>query len=332
MRNKLLIVQLSVGPTYKARLLHNLNTCPAYDLFDVFIMTDEVEYFASVAHRPNLIIKDLDELRKDFPWSVELEKIPPRASTEQDYARIMRDEQFKFPTLVDRFVWHWEHAEEYEGFIFMNCDILPIADAEGYKVMEEYYTSPVDQHPQFPTETSLLDKIIVVPGAGTYDEYHHQYLLDYAKMFNEKFKVVDKEIVHHFPVTDGNFRTFKFPDKKMIKPFFELVNNIAKEVLTTNDYFFIGNHSVWNLNSEHIYSIVFNLFDVQVFPPTGHWGVYPGTFAVCCFPEDRFWSWGGQMDSSFYTQEEFIQHNYDILKAFHEGRGQPFPYERKKLT
>lgn len=329
MRNKLLIIQLAIGPTYKARLLHNLNTCSGYDFFDVFVLTDDVEYFSSVAHRPNLFIQDLDELRKDFPWSIELEKIPPTDSTEEEYAKIMREGPFRFPTLLERFVWHWEHAEEYDGFIVMNCDILPVMNAEDYKVLEAYFTTPVEQHPQFPTETSLVDKIVIVPGAGTYDALHHPFLFEYAIKLNEKFKVTDKEVVHNFPVTDGNFRTFKFPNKKMIKLFFELVNNIAKEVLTDSSYFFIGVHSVWNLNSEHIYSIMFNLLDAQVFPPTGHWGFTHNTFWVCCYPEDRFWTWGGQMDCTFNTQKEFIQHNYDLLKEFYERRAQPFPYERK---
>lgn len=329
MSNKILLVQLSVGPTYKARLLHNLNTCPAYDFFDVFIMTDDVEYFSSVAHRPNLIIKDLDELRKDFPWSVELEALPPKNCTEEEYAKLHRDQQFKFPTLVDRFVWHWDGAENYDGFVFMNCDILPVATEETYKILEQYFTTSIEQHPQFKTDNSLVDKIVVVPGGGSYDDYHNPHFMQYAITLNEKFKVTDKPLVHNFPVTDGNFRTFKFPDKKMIKPFFELVNNIAKEVLTTDSYTFVGVHSIWNLNSEHIYSIVFNFLDVHVFPMTGHWGITREVFQINCYPEDRFWTWGMNMDCTFNTQEEFIQHNYDKLKAFYEGRAQPFPYERK---
>ena len=74
--NKILIVQFTVGPTHKARLLHNLNTYPAYNRFDVLILTNDVEFFDSVSDRSNIILKDINEIRKDYPWSLELEVIP----------------------------------------------------------------------------------------------------------------------------------------------------------------------------------------------------------------------------------------------------------------
>ena len=85
--NKILLVQFTIGPTYKARLLANLQNYPSYDRFDVFIMTDDVDYFTPVSNRSNITVKDINEIRKDYPWSLELEKIPPRIDDEAEYVK-----------------------------------------------------------------------------------------------------------------------------------------------------------------------------------------------------------------------------------------------------
>ena len=60
MDNKILITQFALGPTYKERLLKNILTYKPYDYFDIFLLTDSVEYFDSISHKSNVIIKDID--------------------------------------------------------------------------------------------------------------------------------------------------------------------------------------------------------------------------------------------------------------------------------
>jgi len=325
--NKILIVQWAFGPTHKARLLKNLQSCNSYDYFDVFVLTDSVEYFSSI-NKPNVIIQDLDSMRKDYPWSIEFEKVPPKTDDEAEYAKYFIENNVKIPTLLQRFPWSLETASNYDGFIWMDCDVLPNVDNTTYPLLEEYFCTPFVDHPVFPTGEQLQDKIIVMPGGASYDELHHYYLKDFAVSINEKYKITDKEILHNFIITDGNFRTFKFPKKEMIKPFFELMNNIIYDVLVGDKekYFVLGTHSMWGLHSEYILSIMLNLLDGRAFPMTMQSGIRNGFFHINCYPEDRFWNWGMHMESSTIGKKDFVEKNYIELKKFYENRGQEFPY------
>lgn len=324
MQRNILINQIAVGPTYKRRLLHNLNTCPSYDFFDVLILTEDVEYFASVTDKENLFIRDVNEIRKDYPWSLELEKIPPVIADEGEYSKLYIENNYKFPTMMERFSWGWERADLYDGFISMNCDVLPIATEESYKALSDYFTNPVEQHPRFPTNTSLVNKIIAVPGGAVYDEVHHGYLIHFAQKINDKYKITDKPLTFNFQVTDGNFRTFKLPSRQHVRPFFELVNNIVHDILTDDEFFILRSHTMWNIHSEYVFAIILNLFEGQTFPMTYDWG-FSNSFSINCYPEDRFWSWGG-MECSDVSGVDFVNKNYSQLKQFYENRGQPFPY------
>jgi len=307
--DKILIVQFALGPTHKARLLYNLKTCSSYRYFDVFIMTDDVDYFSSVSFMPNLIIKNLDELRKNYPWSIELEKIPPLIDNEAEYAEYFIKNNVKIPTLLRRFVFLWENVTNYLGFIFMDCDVLPVINDEYYQKLENYFYKPITSHPYPNFTESLENKIISTPAGGSYDETNCKFLKTCATYINNEYKLTDKEIINYFTVTDGNFRTLRFPDKEMIKPFFELLNNIIYDILVLKkeEYFFLGTHSMWNLQSEQILSIIFNLLDVKCFPWTEEFGFSrTKSFEINSYPEDRFWN--------------------DKLKKYYEDHFIEFPY------
>jgi hypothetical protein len=326
-KKKLLIVQFAIGPTHKSRLLYNLKTYSGYDLYDVFIITDSVEFFDSVKHKSNLFINDIDEIRKDYPWSIEFEKIPKEKFDESKYAKEVIEGNIKIPTLMRRFVFCWDKVYDYDGFIFMDCDVIPLYNEYFHNRMENFFTNPLSEHPDFSIGVDLTDKIIMIPGAGSYDRYHHEYLMDFAKDINERYKITDRELEWRFPITDGNFRTIKFPNKSLIKPFFELMNNIIYDVLVDKKYFYLGTHSMWNNHSEYILSIMLNLYDGYTFPFSHGLGLLSNTtFRIDCYPEDRFWNWGMNMESSLIGKMDFVKKNYDKLKEFYKNRGQEFPY------
>ena len=334
--NKILIVQYSVGPTYKDRLIHNLKTYPGYDGYDVFILTNDVEYFHSVSHMENVFLQDIDEIRKDYPWSMELEPVPQEKIDQTKYAKEIWgcDPVIKFPTLLERFVFLWDKAINYDGFIFMNCDIIPLVNDEYHKIMVDYFSNPLIKYPQqevWYTPEQLGEtqenKIIVIPGGFVYGDPHQYFLKDYAIDINNKYKITDKEIEGKFLATDGNFRTIKFPNKSMIKPFFELLNNICRDVLVDEKYFHLGTTPSWNLHSEHILSIMFKLYDSITFPLSYGSGIVSNvTFRIDCYPEDRFWNFSGGFVDSTISKEDFIEKNYVELKRFYENRGQIWPY------
>ena len=316
--NKILIVQMALGPTYKARLLHNLQTYPAYDKFDVFIMTDEVEYFNQVSHKSNLYINNIDEIRKDYPWSIELEKVPPLIKDEAEFAKYCLENNVKIPTLLQRFSLNWEKSSDYDGFIWMDCDVLPLVDSETYNKLENYFTTKED-------------KVVILPVGGTYNMDNNSYIKDFALYINDKYKITNKEVVdNNFLTTDGNFRTLKFPNKEYTKYFFELLNNVAHDILTDDKYFLIGVHTMWNLHSEYILAILFNLLEAKGYPWSEDKGIdrnNNNSFKLCGFPEDRFWSWAlGTVVPSLIGKQDFIDKNYDGLKQYYIDHFQEFPY------
>lgn len=320
----ILIVQCAWGPTYRKRLLKNLKECDGYDLYDIFVMTNCVEEFEEVSHKENIFIRDLDEMRKDYPWSIEHEKLPKEIFDEKKYVEEVST--MKIPTLFRRFVFLWEKIHDYDGFIFMDCDVIPLKNMSAYEVTKNYFTNKMKTHPVFNDGEDLSKKIIVVPGGNKYQEMYHPFLLDFAKKINEKYKITDKEIVWNFPITDGNFRTINFPDKSYYTRFFEFINNVIYDILVEKEYFHISTHSIWLVNSEYLLSIALNLFDGIAYPSnTVGVGLGPDLFRVDCYPEDRHWCFGLNFKST-YTRDEFIKVNYDELKKFYENRSQVFPY------
>lgn len=319
----ILIVQCAWGPTYRKRLLKNLRECDGYDLYDVFIMTDQVEDFKEVMNKENIYIRDINEMRKDYPWSIEYEQIPEEKIDDKKYTEEIS--KLKIPTLLRRFVFLWEKVENYDGFIFMDCDVIPIKNLDTYEITRNYFTNKITKHPFFNDGEDLTGKMIVIPGGQSYEEPYHPFLLEYAKKINEKYKITDRELVWDFRMTDGNFRTVNFPDKSYCKKFFELINNIVYDTLVEKEYFFLATHSIWNAHSEYIISIALNLFGGAAYPKnTEGIGLGPDLFRVDCYPEDRYWCWN--LLENAETKEEFIKINYDKLKTFYENRGQVFPY------
>ena len=324
MNNKILITQFALGPTYKERLLKNITTYKSYDYFDIFLLTDSVEYFDSISHKSNVIIKDIDEMRKSYPWSFDLEPLPKEKFDEVKYAEEFLLNNTQIPTLLRRFVFNWERVSEYDGFIFMDCDIIPTATDEVFQKLNHYFTTP------FPDE-SLQNKIIVIP-AGYYDDENTiSFLKEFATTINNKYKITDSEIKDQFIRTDGNFRSLKFPNKESIKIFSTLLDNIIYDILTDDQFFILKGHTMWRLHSEHILSIIFNLLGAESMSWSPELGLSnslsEGSFRVDCYPEDRFWNWA--LNTVFPSQigkQDFIDKNYDELKKFYENRAQIFPY------
>ncbi len=323
------MVHWTIGPTHKQRLLNNFNKYKDYDRFDNLIMTDSVEYFDSLSKKENVYIVHIDEIRKDFPWSIELEKLPNEKFDESKYAHEFISTNVKIPTLLERFAFNWELAKNYCGFIFMNCDIHPVFDDEWYKKLEKYFCEPIESHPRFKELGDLSNRILMTPGAGYYDIQHHSFLKRLAEDINNKYKITDSPIKDEFFCMDGNFRTFKFPNPESIDKFFYLINNVVYDSLVNSkeEYIYLTTHSMWNGHSEYIMSILFNLLDAKVFPLTPEFGFIKSfTFLINSYPEDRFWNWGQNMESSMIGKEDFINKNYEKLKEYYFNHAQDFPY------
>lgn len=329
MNNKVLITQFIVGPTYKERIKYNLRTyIDSYKYFDVIILTDDVPYFDSI-DMPNVRFLDVDDIRYWQPWSKEYEKLPIEKRDEASYGAEFIFSAIKIPTLMRRFIFNLPDIDRYCGYIFMDADVIPIATVDTYYTLEDFFCNATT-HPEFGGD--IKDKICVIPGIEkSYDEENHAFLYEYACKINEKYKVC-KEVKRNFILTDGNFRCIKFGDKSQIYRFYELLNNVILDIYR-GEYWVLASGIIWNLQSEYILSIIFNLLDAVAYPMTQGTGLHPQScFRIDSYPEDRYFHNGlGYVIAD--TKAKFIDINYDRLKEHYESRGQEWPYRHtRQLT
>jgi len=325
--NALMVIQ-GFGPTYKKRLLNNIKTNKGYEKYDILLITDDVEYWDDIKNKENIFIEHIDDLRKDYPWSIENEKLPNEKRDEIKYAKEIIENNFKFPTLLQRFGFIWKNAQNYDGFIWPNTDVLPKEITEYHVIeMNKYFSEKKFSNTCYGLDINTPQKqIVMCPGGSKLDEYHHPYILDYAKKINEKYKITNKEITHNFMMFDGNFITYNFPDKNYYFKFFDLINNIVKEYFENkNEFFHLGTHTMWLTGQEFITSIAMYLMNGTMVPTNSCNILGNQTFDIFCYPEDRFWNWGWECDIN-EGQEGFVKKNYDKLKHFYESRGQKWVY------
>jgi hypothetical protein len=322
MSNKLLITQFAVGPTHKARLLHNLKTCEAYKYFDVYVLTDTPEMYIGLGE--NIFTENINSVRPE--WSIEHEVLPKEKYDEALYAKELMETGLKIPTCMRRFAFGLPDVERYDGFLFMDCDILPILNDESYRQLEDYFVNPMSEHPDF-KGIDTTGKMIVCPASLGYNISTHGFLAEYASEINKKYSVTNRTLNNDFIMTDGNFRTIKFQDKAQIKPFYELLNSIIRDIVVDKNYFFLKGGSMWSVHSEYVLSIIFNLMAAEAFPMSPTTGINHNTFKVCCYPEDRYWNWGTNMVMSMIGKMDFVQKNCEKLKTFYANRAQHFNYE-----
>lgn len=317
---KILITQFVVGPTYKDRIIYNIKKyADSYKYFHTIIVTDDVEYFKDIDN-PNIAFADVEELRQWHPWSKDFEILPIERKDETAYAKEFIYTAAKIPTLMRRFVLGMPGVESYCGYIFMDADVVPIATDETYAVLEDFFCNATT-HPEYGGD--LSDKMCVIPGIEM-GYSGDDFLYEYAVQINKKYNVA-AEVKKNFILTDGNFRCIKFGNKAQIHEFYQLLNNVILDIYR-GDYSVLRAGIIWNLHSEHILAIIFNLMGAVGYPMTVGSGIHPQScFRIDSYPEDRFWHSGLGFKITD-TKEDFIRENYDKLKEFYENRGQVWEY------
>jgi hypothetical protein len=320
MDKKLLLVHFVVGPTYKDRMIYNLLTYPSYSFFDVLILTNDVEYFSSISHMINVFVVDIDEVRKDYPWSIDLETVPKEKISEELYAKEMTSSWVKVPTLMERFAFIWKNAQNYDGFLFLNSDVIPVMNETHYEKILDYFVKPI-------SIKGYEDKIIFIPSGGVNGDVKLPNLEEDTLEINNRYKITDKPLdFRAFIHNDGNFRTFKFPDKSKIKPFFDILNTIVYEVKVAKRLPRLGVHTIWDLHSEQIVTIALNLSGAVGLPMSPFSGIEAGdVFRLESYPEDKFWL-SDIMTPSNISKQDFIEKNSIKLNEYYQNN---FPYKNK---
>jgi len=294
MKNKILISQTAIGPTYNRRLLSNLKDAHSYNYFDIIVLSNDIKFFDEIKNKPNIILKDIDEIRSDYPWSLELEVYSKEKIDEMIYAKeLMQLREVynkKFPHLLSRFGLAYEKREEYDGFIMMDCDVIPSLGDVGYEKLYEYFVNPKYLDPIF---GEVKTGCLVTPSSIPMQEPKSSFMLLAAKKFNEEYNITDKEITNEFVRIDCNIYTLKFSDKSKIKIFFDVLNLFIHDLLKHKhpEYEFLTlNHNI-SMQSEDVLSIVFKLLDINTTNASFGNGLDHSCFYRTGFKEDKFWDY-----------------------------------------
>lgn len=307
MDNKILLAHVSIGPTYRKRLLSNIiNNIDNYLLFDNLILTDDINFFETLNKYSNIKIEYINDIRKNFEWSIKYESIPIKTNNEEEYANYVVNNLFKMPSGLFRFSFLKENIEEYDLIVCMNCDII-------CKINKEIYNNIIENLSEYGHD-------FVIGNHGfTWDNFKTE--LD---IISSKFNISYDDI--NLNTNDGNLFMYHFKNKSKIKKFLELYNNIVYETLVegNQELYRLGNHASWGLNSEAIQAILHTLLDIKVYPNNS---TFREGFQINTYPEDRFWNWPtGGFKTNTVSKELFIQENKELLKEFYKYRGQTWQY------
>lgn len=306
-----LICYLAVGPTFKERVITNLERFPQYDLFDVLVLTDDVEFFAGL-NRPNVFIEDLTALRNRYPEFLPYEVLIEEKRDHAVYASEIRgrlNNHLRFPLHLQRFALLYKNISKYSLIALADCDVTPLFTPERYADFLAYFANEVAPNSVGSNRAFYL--------------WERPEVVSWAKDTGVAFKMTIDES-RPLCSFDGPLKFFKFKDASAIRRFFELWNATLFKAFKENSVILQGS---WNCLSEQLLGIVYNLFRMTV-DDRRDTGIALTDFKAFTYPEDRFWDDIGHrhFDISTATKEDFIRVNYDKLKEFYNDYGQPFPY------
>lgn len=314
MKKKLLLVYNTMGPTSRERSVINiLDNLTSYSYFDVLLMTDYKEdpVYNSIRHLSNIIIKDIDELRNNHPWSIEHELLPIKTLNDEEYATYLVNKNMALSSCLWRFAFLLEGIEDYDGVLFCNTDIV----FTGNEITINDLETSIKKF----TKSTMF-------GHGVYDR---------TERFKNEFNFIAKH--NNFQIkkdylwsSDGNFFCYCFKSKNEMVEFFHIMNTIVYNILVEKipELFFLARHTMWSLHSEEIQSIVHALTDIDI---SENLNIFYTMVNLMRYPEDRFWNWGiwlpsQEMKNTTKGKKHFIEMNYDLLKKYYEHYGQTWRY------
>lgn len=316
MQNKLLIVYTTIGPTFRERSVINIvDNLNSYSFFDILLLTDYVNdpIYDQIKHLDNVIIKDIDGMRKEYAWSIEHERLPVKTLSDEEYATHLVVNNMALPSPLWRFALLLENIEQYDCVLFCNCDIVFTGGQEEFQLLSNAVKNI--------TETTVF-------GHGGYiitDQFKNEFdWLCNRSNFERK-----KEYLW---CSDGNLFCYCFKNKDDIKIFFDTMNTIIYNVMVdaVSETFFLGRHGMWLLNNEPIQSIAYAVTDIKIGADACLHELYR-MVTLMRYPEDRFWNWCAwlpeqEMVSTLKGKKHFIETNYELLKKYYEHFGQPWKY------
>jgi hypothetical protein len=255
----------AIGPTYVRYLNKNLEDSLAkYPQFFKFtILTDDVDAFSHLLSEEKcLAIIDINEARKDYRWSFELEKIPS-SKIDAEYTREFQQNLrggVKFSYSLHRFALPWFIENGITNIYFLDPDVhltmdwpLPKDDAQLY--IDTYLITGT---PPYLIEKDDLNYMI---GQSAYP-VHEKLHADYYRTLQTALGI-EQEPPEYFFSTDGPCRFYHFENVESLKLFFKTWNDAVKVMLTEPVMRYQGHGGVF-FNDEVLLPCIYHIVGIKL--------------------------------------------------------------------
>lgn len=256
-----------IGPVYRAALK---KTIAKYmkefpEPFSFNILTDYVEDFQYLKEQTDkcLDILDINEQRKAYDWSFELEPIP-EAKTDREYTEQFRNNLRHgklFSYSLKRFVIPWMIEHNVTNFMIADTDVHIQMINQDIKTRQDYVDAfltrnSLDNMPEFTEDTNYCIGSSIYQ---TKEPLNVEFFNDLKALHN-----IDKEVPEWFYVNDGPFRFYHFKSVDDLQYFFDVWNDTVKMAAT--DVKFDKTRGPVFLNDELFLAAIYSVLGIQVCP------------------------------------------------------------------
>lgn len=338
--DKPIISLWGLGPSYRNRIKFNILEAISmgYDnMMDYVILTDYPEDFNEFAKQNDKIkaIININEVRKDYPWSAELEYVPVSTTDSkaygEEYMNNLRENKY-FSYSLHRFSFPTIAELGYNKIVFMDGDVKLRYDkiVSGELTEEQFWTefdTPVNSMKGCAAETGYIDEQTFqynwMRAVGLSQSLIALQLC--SILIYELHKTYGSDgfpLITHLPITEGPFRYYHLESPQKVKNLFDVWNECIRMVMS-DVHFRRCQQCGGYMLCDYIPVAAANIYcgiKVLDFPNT----VYNRQI----YFEDRYFippaipGIGGQFTPA-NSQEEFLQNNQEIKQILDKGKAWP---------
>lgn len=265
--NNIVVSFWAIGPVYRMSLKKTIDKyIKAFpEPFSFTVLTDHVEDFEYLKQQTDkcLAVLDINEQRKNYEWSFELEPIP-EAKTDREYT-----EQFRnnlrygklFSYSLKRFIIPWMIENKVTKFMMADADVHIQMVNPDIKTRQDYADAflaknGLNNSQEFTDETNYCTGSSIFQ---TKDPLNVEFFNDLKALYN-----IDKEVPEWFYVNDGPFRFYHFKSVDDLEQFFDVWNDAVKMAATDGKY--NRTRGPVFLNDELFLASVYSVLGIQACP------------------------------------------------------------------
>lgn len=257
--DKIAICYTCCGPTYRETAREKLINYHK-DNEDVFyfVITDDVEYFDGI-NRKNLIVKNIKEFYDEYPH-IEKYEYFLESTNKEDYGKKFIEQNYKFPFSTNRL--NFLIAKEYgiKNIVLLGTDT-------------DFY---IDRYCQIKEKDNKIYNCV-----SRWDQKISENNMEFVvNILKEKYNLkVDNQV----RIYDAAGKLFCFESVEFMMKFFNIWDNIMKEIYETNNVnLFWGSYAI---NNEYILAPIYDALNIR-----GPQKDFVGLFNAKHNPRvERFW-------------------------------------------